>query len=607
MFIGILLSGLAAGQTTKYNKVEVLWDQACLSNLADVDFQTGVGAMMKSTGATPLVNLTRGALEQFTVHVSNSRATKQYSSKRHHILGTDPTMLDFNRDRIVAAAMMASRETPIEMPEYFPHIVVDLFPFSESLVTSLELAPCVSHVEVNRASVRKPEGGFDSFDQVLAAYHIQSGRTEATPSPRSKEPPFVYPVITPESAKYQETPFNWRSGMKAYGKNSLASLTWYMGGTNEFSLVDHPVYNVGMDWVEVHKRMKNYPDPDPFPVYLGVIQTIFAPSGLCRFDARDCGGADEDLDRNGRNNDCYGFSNGREFIYDEENPPGDVEDPHPSHIASLVAADVELASVPYTCKACAVYSETHGTDHLGALEHLDFLLANKGRFQVSVIDIRSYLNFYSHREVTERIVAGNDHVMVMCQNDAADGFCYIDDYSCLLNLKDVDIYPAMYPLRNNRIVAGVTDAKGQMYLNTPRGGQTTHVFGPGVGIPYVFAHRLQSEKSDYDRVWVNDTCAGAALVAAAIANAWSYFPNFPCHEIHQAVMDAAPLGKLSENDAHSGILNADMLFRIFEASGRVPSTEPVPDIDGRYTPSWMDGSELMAPLGIILSLFLFFV
>ncbi|KAH0477465.1 MAG: uncharacterized protein KVP18_000336 [Porospora cf. gigantea A] len=597
MLVGILLSGLAAGQTTKYNKIEVLWDQACLGNLADVDFHAGVEAMTGSTGYTPLLNLTSGSLQNFTAHVSNSRAAKHYSTKRQHILGTDPITLDFNRDRIVAAAMMTSGKTPLDTPDYFPHIVADTFTFSESLTAALELAPCVSHVEVNRATVRKPEGGFDSFDQVLAAYHIQSDMTTATTSPQSNEPPFEYPVVTPESAEYKAVPFNWRTGMKAYGKNSLASLAWYMGGTNEFSLVDHPFYNVGMDWVEVHKRMKN--------VWSHGVEKIFAPSGLCRFDARDCGGADEDRDRNGRENDCYGFADGdKGFIYDENAPNVEGSDHHPSCLASLVAADPERSALPYTCKACAVYSEmTHDTSK----QRLDFLLAYKDRFKVSVIDLRHDQNYYSQQEVTRRIVAGNDHVMVMCQNDAKDSFCYIDDYSCLLNRDAVPIYPALFPFVNNRIIAGVTDATGNMYQNTPRGAQTTHVFAPGVGIPYMFAHRYPTEKSYYDRLWVTDTCAGAAQVAAAIANAWSYFPDFPGHEIHQAVMDAAPLGNMNNNDAHGGILNADMLFRIFETSGQVPSTEPVPDIDGRYTPSWMNGSELMASLGTTLSLILFLV
>ena len=364
--------------------------------------------------------------------------------------------------------------------------------------------------------------------------------------------------------RMEDIPYDWKTATASFS-DPEAPIQWYMGSKNGRSQ-----WNIGMNWLGAWKYMKDLPAPIPIDVV--VVDSECEPMDSIRWTNYDCGTAGVDEDADGLLDNC----NGWDYVKND-NGTGLIDNSRSYHgtgVAGLIGSisndNVGLAGV---CEHCRIHCFKIGSDDGRMLsssaifEAYDFILANSDRYRISNHSYGSYTYSQAEYEAISLLQKAG-HIFVTASGN--DGCELGDNRTCLVDGMWISgSYPAMYDI-DTIISVGGTDSSGEVAWFSNMGVGVSHVYAPGEDIAMA-SYGLPGQTSDAR--FKSGTSFASPLVAAAIANAWSLFPDFEAGRIRKAVIDSAPLHKIPPSSGNSGILNAEWLIRTFESGGIGPTDD----------------------------------
>ncbi|KAH0473897.1 MAG: uncharacterized protein KVP18_002352 [Porospora cf. gigantea A] len=521
----VILTALCVGKP-----LIISWNDECLAVL-DADAVTqavkNVGSNMQSDDVDHNRLMTKAKA------IAEKLAGKRQQFGRRRLSAKEATTAE-SRDRLLGALMAATSVagTSSEDADYLDSLVMDFVPESTGnpLLNALTAhIPCVRRVE------EAPEY-------------------------------FLNRTVDHESrlVNTQDIPYDWINATASFS-DPEAPIQWYMGSKNGRSR-----WNIGMNWLGAWEYMKDLPTPDPIDVV--VVDSECEPMDSIRWTNYDCDTAGLDEDTDGLLDNCHGWD-----YFSNDNGTGLLASERTYHgtgVAGLIGSisndNVGLAGV---CEHCRVHCLKIGNDNGGSLSSLaifkayDYILANSDRYRISNHSYGSYTFLHAEYDAIFRL-RNAGHVFVTASGN--DGCRFGEGRRCMVKGQMVaGSYPAMYDI-DTIVSVGATDASGKTAWFSNTGVGVSHVYAPGQDIAMA-SYGLPGQANDLQLK--SGTSFSSPLVAAAIANAWSLFPNFEAVHIRKAVIDSAPLHEISSSRGNSGILNAEWLIRTFQSGGIAPTPD----------------------------------
>ena len=521
------------------------WKEDCLSTLSgekvDKALSGVVDAVTKPSGSVlelmrterSVKNLDHDKLKTKAKAIAVKLAGKRQQAGRRRLSAKEATTAE-SRDGLLGALMAATSVAgpSSEDADYMDSLVMDFVP--ESTGNPL-LKALTAHIPCVRSVEEAPQ------------YFLNR-----TVDHESRE------------VSMEDVPYDWRTAAASFS-DPEAPIQWYMGSKNGRS-----PWNIGMNWLGAWKYMKDLPTPDPIDVV--VVDSECEPMDSIRWTNYDCDTAGLDEDTDGLLDNCRGW----DYVYND-NGTGLTDSSRSYHgtgVAGLIGSiSNDRVGLVGACEHCRVHCLKIGTDggrmlSSGAIfKAYDYILANSDRYRISNHSYGSYTYSQAEYEAVDRL-RQSGHLFVTASGN--DGCELGHDRKCLVDgMWIAGSYPAMYDI-DTIISVGGTDSAGEVAWFSNTGVGVSHVYAPGEDIAMA-SYGLPGQASDVR--FKSGTSFSSPLVAAAIANAWSLFPDFEAVHIRKAVIDSAPLHKIPSSSGNSGILNAEWLIRTFQSGGIAPTPD----------------------------------